>query len=125
MIDLPSQTMESFEASLEAVTGARQGWWRCPAVPVQSAVGSEPDTVEPRQLRKNRAALIRRVYEVGPLVCPPCIRTAETAFTFFEDQSRIVSGSKRTAGTWSLGWRTGIYLLREIFVGRRFDGATH
>ena len=41
-----------------------------PAVAAQSAVASEPDTAERRQLRKNWAALIRRVYEVDPLLCP-------------------------------------------------------
>ncbi|MGK2857335.1 MAG: hypothetical protein ACSLFQ_09020 [Thermoanaerobaculia bacterium] len=41
-----------------------------PAVAAYTAVASEPDTAERRQLRKNWAALIRRVYEVDPLVCP-------------------------------------------------------
>jgi hypothetical protein len=41
-----------------------------PAVAAHSAVASEPDTAERRELRKNWAALIRRVYEVDPLVCP-------------------------------------------------------
>jgi Putative transposase len=34
-----------------------------------SAVASEPDTAERKQLRKSWAALIRRVYEVDPLLC--------------------------------------------------------
>ena len=38
-------------------------------VPIQSAVVSEPDTAERKQLRKSWAALIRRVYEVDPLLC--------------------------------------------------------
>jgi hypothetical protein len=40
-----------------------------PAVAAQAAVGTEPDTAARRQLRKNWAALIRRVYEVDPLLC--------------------------------------------------------
>jgi hypothetical protein len=40
------------------------------AVAVHSAVASEPETAERKQLRNNWAALIRRVYEVDPLVCP-------------------------------------------------------
>ena len=39
-------------------------------VAVHSAVASEPDTAERKQLRKSWAALIRRVYEVDPLLCP-------------------------------------------------------
>jgi len=34
---------------------------------------------------------------------------------------RMGGWRKKTAGTWSLGWWTGLYLLREILVGRRFD----
>jgi len=34
-----------------------------------SAVGSEPDTTERKQLRKCWAELIRRIYEVDPLLC--------------------------------------------------------
>lgn len=41
-----------------------------PAVAADTVVASEPDTAERRELRKNWAALIRRVYEVDPLVCP-------------------------------------------------------
>jgi hypothetical protein len=37
---------------------------------VRLAVASEPDTAERKQLRKSWAALIRRVYEVDPLLCP-------------------------------------------------------
>ncbi|MGK2858300.1 MAG: hypothetical protein ACSLFQ_13950 [Thermoanaerobaculia bacterium] len=40
-----------------------------PAVAAYTAVASEPDTAERKQLRKNWAALIRRVYEADPLVC--------------------------------------------------------
>ncbi|MGK2858304.1 MAG: hypothetical protein ACSLFQ_13970, partial [Thermoanaerobaculia bacterium] len=40
-----------------------------PAAAVHSAVASEPDTAERKPLRKNWAALIRRVYEADPLVC--------------------------------------------------------
>ena len=39
------------------------------AAAVHSADASEPDTAERRQLRKCWAALIRRVYEVDPLLC--------------------------------------------------------
>lgn len=37
---------------------------------VESAVGSESETTERRRRRKLWARLIRRVYEVGSLVCP-------------------------------------------------------
>jgi len=36
---------------------------------------------------------------------------------------RMGGWRKTTAGTWTLGWRTALYLLREILVGRRFDAA--
>jgi hypothetical protein len=36
---------------------------------VHSVVASEPDTTERKQLRKRWAELIRRVYEVDPLLC--------------------------------------------------------
>ena len=39
------------------------------AVAVRSAVCSEPDTTERKLLRKRWAELIRRVYEVDPLLC--------------------------------------------------------
>jgi len=39
------------------------------AAAVHSAVASEPDTAERRRLWKSWAALIRRVYEVDPLLC--------------------------------------------------------
>lgn len=36
---------------------------------------------------------------------------------------RMGGWRKKTAGTWSLGWRTALYLAREVLIGRRFaDG---
>ena len=37
---------------------------------------------------------------------------------------RMGGWRKTTAGTWTLGWRTALYLVREILLGRRFDAAT-
>jgi hypothetical protein len=45
---------------------------------------SEPETTERKQIRKSWAALIRRVYEVDPLLC------ACGATTKFEDLSLIL-----------------------------------
>ena len=34
---------------------------------------------------------------------------------------RLGGYRKKTAGTWQLGWRTALYLVREVLLGRRFD----
>jgi len=73
------QAMAEAEVSLAAAGNVAVGNAVCEAraecggahsaAAVHSAVASEPDTAERRQLRKNWAALIRRVYEVDPLLC--------------------------------------------------------